>query len=183
MLAPCIRSSYVQKTLFTNYFFWILLSLCLWRTGGSWIIIYSFRNVFSTATDGGGSIQKHVLLFAKRAIKPVQGRTGLILPRFPLVSFYRYCFVQAMFLRCRFKNHICFTVAHGWTWFHTATSLTFRQTRYQALYTDVQRLIEDTASIAVCGYVCIIHVISLPHTAVTGYEGVLTYSIRYYSVK
>ena len=28
-------------------------------------------------------------------------------------------------------------------------SLTFRQTRYQALYKDVQRLIEDTASIAV----------------------------------
>ena len=31
----------------------------------------------------------------------------------------------------------------------SATSLTFRQTRYQALYKDVQRLIEDTASIAV----------------------------------
>ena len=28
-------------------------------------------------------------------------------------------------------------------------SLTFGQTRYQALYKDVQRLIEDTASIAV----------------------------------
>ena len=49
-------------------------------------------------------------------------------------------------------------------------SLTFRQTRYQALYKDVQRLIEDTASITVRGYVCIIHVISLFHTAVTGYE-------------
>ena len=33
----------------------------------------------ASAMDGGGSIQKHVLLFAKRAIKPVQGRTGLIL--------------------------------------------------------------------------------------------------------
>ena len=26
---------------------------------------------------------------------------------------------------------------HGWTWFCSATSLTFRQTRYQVLYTDV----------------------------------------------
>ena len=34
----------------------------------------------ASATDGGGSIQKHVLLFAKRTIKPVQGRTGLIVP-------------------------------------------------------------------------------------------------------
>ena len=31
----------------------------------------------------------------------------------------------------------------------SVTGLTFRQTRYQALYKDVQRLIEDTASIAV----------------------------------
>ena len=31
----------------------------------------------------------------------------------------------------------------------SVTSLTFRQTRYQALYKDVQRLIADTASIAV----------------------------------
>ena len=40
-------------------------------------------------------------------------------------------------------------IVHGWTWFYAATSLTFCQTRYQALYKDVQRLIEDTASIAV----------------------------------
>ncbi|MGI5090303.1 hypothetical protein [Treponema sp. OMZ 805] len=26
---------------------------------------------------------------------------------------------------------------HGWTWFCSATSLTFRQTCYQVLYTDV----------------------------------------------
>ena len=41
----------------------------------------------------------------------------------------------------------CITVVHGWTGFYSATSLTFRQTRYQALYTDIQRLIADTASI------------------------------------
>ena len=85
-----------KSSLFNNYFSWILLSL--WRTGGGWIIIYSFRNVFSTATDGGGSIQKHVLLFAKRAIKPVQGRTGLILPLFPLVSFCLLCSIPAVLL-------------------------------------------------------------------------------------
>ena len=49
-------------------------------------------------------------------------------------------------------------------------SLTFRQTRYQALYKDVQRLIEDTASIAVRRGL-LVYVISLPHTAATGYEG------------
>ena len=60
-------------------------------------------------------------------------------------------------------------IVHGWTWFYAATSLTFRQTRYQALYKDVQRLIADTASIAVRGdfsYIC-----THPHTAVTGYRG------------
>ena len=41
----------------------------------------------------------------------------------------------------------CITVVHGWTGFYSATSLTKRQTRYQALYTDIQRLIADTASI------------------------------------
>ena len=41
----------------------------------------------------------------------------------------------------------CITVVHGWTGFYSATSLTFRQTRYQALYMDIQRLIADTASI------------------------------------
>ena len=64
-----------KRPLFNNYFFWFLLSL--WRTGGGWITAYSLRNVFSTATDGGVSIQKHVLLFAKRVVKPVHGRTGL----------------------------------------------------------------------------------------------------------
>ena len=43
---------------------------------------------------------------------------------------------------CSQKPHD-FTIVHGWTWFHTVTSLTFRQTRVQALYMDVQRLIED----------------------------------------
>ena len=85
-----------KSSLFNSYFFWILLSL--WRTGGDWIIIYSFRNVFSTAMDGGGSIQKHVLLFAKRAIKPVQGCSGLILPLFPLVSFCLFCSIPAVLL-------------------------------------------------------------------------------------
>ena len=32
---------------------------------------------------------------------------------------------------------------HGWTWFHAVTSLTFCQTRLQALYMDVQRLKVD----------------------------------------
>ena len=85
-----------KSSLFSNYLFYMIFFL-LRRTGGGWIIIYSFRNVFSTATDGGGSIQKHVLLFAKRAIKPVQGRTGLILPLFPLVSFCRCCSAPAVF--------------------------------------------------------------------------------------
>ena len=62
------------------------------------ITIYRLSNVFSTATDGGVSIQKHVLLFAKRAIKPVQGRTGLILPRFSLVSFCLSCSIPAVLL-------------------------------------------------------------------------------------
>ena len=52
----------------------------------------------STDTDVGGSKQKHVLLFAKRAIKPVQGRTGLILPLFPLVSFCLSCLIPAVLL-------------------------------------------------------------------------------------
>ena len=55
-------------------------------------------------------------------------------------------------------------------------SLTFRQTRYQALYKDVQRLIEDTASIAVRRGL-LVYVISLPHTAATGYEGKLLINI------
>ena len=100
-----------KSPLFKSYFFWILLSLCLWRTGGGWITAYSLRNVFSTATDGGVSIQKHVLLFAKRAIKPVQGRTGLIVPRFPLVSFCRCCSAPAVFFRFRSKNRACFIQA------------------------------------------------------------------------
>ena len=49
------------------------------------------------AKDGGGSTQYPVLHSAKRAIKPVQGRTGLILPLFPLVSFCRCCFLPAVF--------------------------------------------------------------------------------------
>ena len=49
-------------------------------------------------------------------------------------------------------------------------SLTFRQTRYQALYKDVQRLIEDTASIAVRRNLSI-YVYESPHPAVTGYGG------------
>ena len=167
-----LRSSYVQKPPLQELFF--LYSLLFMADCCILIIIYSFRNVFSTATDGGGSIQKHVLLFAKRAIKPVQGRTGLILPLFPLVSFCRYCFVPAVFFlstdtdvggskqkrvllsktcyqTCtrmyRFDNRFPkphnFTIVHGWTWFHAGTSLTFRQTRLQALYTDVQRLKVD----------------------------------------
>ena len=86
-----------KSSLFSNYLFYMIFFL-LRRTGGGWIIIYSFRNVFSTATDGGGSSQKHVLLFAKRAIKPVQGRTGLILPLFPLVSSCLFCLLPAMLL-------------------------------------------------------------------------------------
>ena len=34
-------------------------------------------------------------------------RTGVPPPRFPLVSFCRYCFVPAVFLRFRFKNRTC----------------------------------------------------------------------------
>lgn len=49
-------------------------------------------------------------------------------------------------------------------------SLTFGQTRYQALYKDVQCLIADTASIAVRKQPSLIYVY-LPHTAVTGYGG------------
>ena len=110
-----------KSPLFTNYFFWILLSL--WRTGGGWIIHIRF-------------------IYNKYSIHPPP-------PRFPLVSFCRCCFIPAVFFRCRSKNRRCFLIVHGWTWFYAATSLTFRQTRFQALYKDVQRLIEDTASIAV----------------------------------
>ena len=91
-----LRSSYVQKPPLQELFF--LYSLLFMADCCILIIIYSFRNVFSTATDGGGSIQKHVLLFAKRAIKPVQGRTGLILPRFPLVSSCLFCLLPAVLL-------------------------------------------------------------------------------------
>ena len=113
-----------KSALFKSYFFWILLSLCLWRTD----------------------------------VPP---------PRFPLVSFCRCCFLPAVFLRFRSKNRIGFTVVHGWTWFHAATSLTFRQTRYQALYKDVQRLIEDIAVRRIFS----IYIYASPHAAVTGYEG------------
>ena len=91
-------------------------------------------------------------------------------PRFPLVSFCRCCSAPAVFFRCRSKNRRCFLIVHGWTWFYAATSLTFRQTRYQALYKDVQRLIEDTASIAVRINLPI-YMYESPHTAGTGYEG------------
>lgn len=53
-------------------------------------------------------------------------------------------------------------------------SLTFGQTRYQALYKDVQRLIEDTASSAVRKQAFPIYV-GIPHTAVTGYGGKVIY--------
>ena len=118
----------------------------------------------------------HVLPSAKRVVKPVHGCTGLTWPRFPLVSFCRCCSAPAVFLRFRSKNRRCFLIVHGWTWFYAATSLTFRQTRYQALYKDVQCLIADTASIAVRGkfsYTCI----HLSHTAVTGYRGGQSYYI------
>ena len=57
-----------KSTLFKSYFFWILLSLCLWRTG----------------------------------VPP---------PRFPLVSFCRYCSAPAVFFRFRSKNRACFIQA------------------------------------------------------------------------
>ena len=43
-------------------------------------------------------------------------------------------------------------------------------TRYQALYKDVQRLIEDTAPIAVRNKP-LLYMYAPPHTAVTGYGG------------
>ena len=56
----------------------------------------------------------------------------------------------------------------------SVTSLTFRQTRYQALYKDVQRLIEDTASIAVRKQPSL-YMYESPHTAGTGYGREYTY--------
>ena len=110
-----------KSSLFKSYFFWMLFSS--WRTGGGWII------------------NTH-LIYNKYSTQPPP-------PRFPLVSFCRCCFLPAVFLRFRSKNRRCFLIVHGWTWFYAATSLTFGQTRYQALYKDVQCLIADTASIAV----------------------------------
>ena len=82
-----------------------------------------FRRCFflSTDTDVGGSKQKHVLLSK---------------------TCYQTCTSLYRFDNRSQKPHD-FTIVHGWTWFHTVTSLTFRQTRVQALYMDVQRLIED----------------------------------------
>ena len=75
----------------------------------------------STDTDVGGSKQKRVLLSK---------------------TCYQACTRMYRFDNRSQKPHD-FTIVHGWTWFHTVTSLTFRQTRVQALYMDVQRLIED----------------------------------------
>ena len=75
----------------------------------------------STDTDVGGSKQKRVLLSK---------------------TCYQTC-TRMYRLDNRSQKLHDFTIVHGWTWFHTVTSLTFRQTRVQALYMDVQRLIED----------------------------------------
>ena len=75
----------------------------------------------STDTDVGGSKQKRVLLSK---------------------TCYQTCTRMYRFDNRSQKPHNS-TIVHGWTWFHTVTSLTFRQTRVQALYMDVQRLIED----------------------------------------
>ena len=75
----------------------------------------------STDTDVGGSKQKRVLLSK---------------------TCYQTCTRMYRF-DSRSKKPHNFTIVHGWTWFYAVTSLTFRQTRVQALYMDVQRLIED----------------------------------------
>ena len=65
-------------------------------------------------------------------------------PRFPLVSFCRCCFLPAVFFRFRSKKRRCIIRA-------------------------AKRI--PLQSLSVGMYVCIIHVISLFHTAGTGYEG------------
>ena len=75
----------------------------------------------STDTDVGGSKQKRVLLSK---------------------TCYQTCTRMYRFDNRSQKPHNS-TIVHGWTWFHAGTSLTFRQTRLQALYTDVQRLKVD----------------------------------------
>ena len=75
----------------------------------------------STDTDVGGSKQKRVLLSK---------------------TCYQTC-TRMYRLDNRSQKPHNFTIVHGWTWFYAVTSLTFRQTRVQALYMDVQRLIED----------------------------------------
>ena len=86
-------------------------------------LLFCSRGVFflSTDTDVGGSKQKHVLLSK---------------------TCYQTCTRMYRFDNRSQKPHNS-TIVHGWTWFCTVTSLTFRQTRVQALYMDVQRLIED----------------------------------------
>ena len=75
----------------------------------------------TTDTDVGGSKQKRVLLSK---------------------TCYQTCTRMYRFDNRSQKPHN-FTIVHGWTWFYAVTSLTFRQTRVQALYMDVRRLIED----------------------------------------
>ena len=75
----------------------------------------------STDTDVGGSKQKHILLNK---------------------TCYQTCTRMYRFDSRSPKSHDS-TIVHGWTWFYAVTSLTFCQTRLQALYMDVQRLIED----------------------------------------
>ena len=85
------------------------------------IVLFPRCFFLSTDTDVGGSKQKRVLLSK---------------------TCYQTCTRMYRFDN-RFQKPHDFTIVHGWTWFHTVTSLTFRQTRVQALYMDVQRLIED----------------------------------------
>ena len=66
----------------------------------------------STDTDVGGSKQKRVLLSK---------------------TCYQTCTRMYRFDNRSQKPHN-FTIVHGWTWFYAVTSLTFRQTRVQALY-------------------------------------------------
>ena len=125
----------------TQCFF--LISIFLWRTADTCVL-----SVLCKGTQ----------VSAPRLLRSYACRLRCTIP---LQSFCRCCFVPAVFFLstdtdvggskqkrvllskiCSQKPHDL-TIVHGWTWFHTVTSLTFRQTRVQALYMDVQRLIED----------------------------------------
>ena len=137
-----------KSPLFTNYFFWILLSLCLWRTGGVWIIKIRF-------------------IYNKYSIQPPP-------PRFSLVSFCRCCSAPAVFFLSTDTDvggSKQKRVLLSKTCYQTCTRMYRFDNRFQKprlFYSSVKK---DTASIAVRRNLSM-YMYESPHTAVTGYGGI-----------